>query len=70
LGVEIGIRTWSALMIAMRADAMSGRYWVCHDVSSVLSLWKPVRRVRRELRIVGRPPCMTKRATIQSSEAN
>ncbi len=26
----------SALMIAMRADAMSGGYWGCHDISSVL----------------------------------
>jgi hypothetical protein len=69
LGIEIGIRTWSALMIAMRADAMSGGYWGGHDISSVLSLWKPVRRKRR---VIGRPLALdpAKRATIQSSETN
>jgi hypothetical protein len=62
LGIEIGIRTWFALMIAMRADAMTGGYWDCHDISSVLRL----SNLYGENRIVGRPLALdpAKRATI------
>jgi hypothetical protein len=56
-------------MIAVRADAMSAGYWDCHDISSVLSLWKPC---TPEKRVIGRPLALdpAKRATIQSSEVN
>jgi hypothetical protein len=66
LGIEIGIRTWPALMIAMRADAMSGGYGDCHDISSVLSLWD-LYGGKEELLVA---LLDAKGATIQSTEVN
>jgi hypothetical protein len=66
LGIEIGIRTWSALMIAMRADAMSGGYSDCHDISSLLS-YGHLYGGKEELLVA---LLDARGATIQSSEAN
>jgi hypothetical protein len=54
-------------MIAMRADAMTGGYWDCHDVSSVLAYGNLYGGKKNCWSL---PLYMTKRATIQSSEAN
>jgi hypothetical protein len=67
LGIEIGIRTWPALMIAMRADAMIGGYWDCHDLSSVLSL----ETCTAEKKSYRSPPCLgSGKKGDQSSEVN
>jgi len=54
-------------MIAMRADAMSGGYWNCHDTSSVLNYGTAGNTNLLAAPFASYP---TKRATNQSSEVN
>ena len=53
-------------MIAMRADAMTGGYWECHDISSILSFLN-LYGGKEELLVA---LFDARGATIQSSEVN